>query len=480
MTGVWLITSTATLLFTSIQIFIEYKQDVEKAVDQFKIIKLSYIPPLIQGVWEFNNNFIDIQLESIKRLNNIEHIILKSENNIIYSHGKKHEGESYRFENYVLKKNESTLGELEVSLNIGNIREGYVKKAFTILLGQMIKTSIVCFILLAFFTRAFTTHLYQIIEFVKSIDYQANMNLVLDRKKKYGDEFDLLADKINEMQNDLVNKYEQLSDANSRLELSLEKAESANIAKNEFLANMSHELRTPMHGVLSFAKFGVRDIKTKKKEISINKLESYFEEIVDSGGRLMYLLNDLLDLSKLEAGKMEYRMSAHDIAAVVNYTLSEFSSFAEEHNVLLKYDALTEDSLAFFDEHKIHQVFSNIVSNAIKFSNVGEEIIISVSSNDEDGNNSLKICISNTGVGIPEDETEVIFDKFTQSNKTKTKAGGTGLGLSICKQIIEDHKGKIWAKNEEDGTTKFYFTLPIKEPIDIVCDNDNEKQIRYG
>jgi len=464
LTGVWLITSTATLLFTSIQIFIEYNQDVARTVDQFKSITLNYVPSLTQGLWEFNNNFINIQLNSIKRLNNIEHIILKSGDKTIYSHGKRHKGESYRFKTYFLKKNNTQLGELEVSLNIGNIREGYIKKAFTILLGQTIKTSIVCFILLAFFSAVFTKYLYQIINFVKEIDYHSNKRLVLSRKEKRGDEFDLLADKINEMQDNLAEKYEQLSDANRKLTISLEKAEQANVAKSEFLSNMSHELRTPMHGILSFAKFGVRDLITKGKEISTEKLAYYFNDIVDSGERLMRLLNDLLDLSKLESGNVEYDISQNDITSTIDTVMSEFTFFAKEKNISLHYEGSMENPVAFYDTRSIHQVLSNIVSNAIKFSNENTKVLISTSLyNEHEENSFLMTCVSNSGINIPADETEKIFDKFAQSKKTKTSAGGTGLGLSICQQIIKDHGGGIWVENKKDGTTKFYFTLPIKQ-----------------
>jgi len=480
LTGVWLITSTATLLFTSIQIFIEYNQDVEKTVDQFKTITLNYIPPLTQGLWEFNDNFIDIQLKNIERLNNIEHIILKSENKTIYTHGKKPKGESFRFKSYTLTQNKTTLGQLEVSLNIGNIREGYIKKAFTILLGQTIKTSIVCFILLAFFSTTFTKHLYTIIDFVKEIDYRSNLKLVLNRKEIYGDEFDVLTDKINEMQNDLKIKYEQLYDSNNKLTLSLAKAEQANIAKSEFLANMSHELRTPMHGILSFAKFGMKDIRIHNKNISAEKLENYFREIVDSGERLMYLLNDLLDLSKLEAGKTTYTISQNDIVPLVSAVMSEFSCFAKENKITLHYDSHAEYPLALFDVSSIHQVLANLVSNAIKFSDENTIITISASSSDESENNDLSVCISNTGITIPENEIEIIFDKFTQSNKTKTNAGGTGLGLSICTRIIADHGGAIWAENASDGTTKFYFTLPTKKIDDAAYNSAAKEQKIYA
>lgn len=243
---------------------------------------------------------------------------------------------------------------------------------------------------------------------------------------------------------------------NERFRTEKEAAEKANAAKSLFLANMSHELRTPMHGILSYARFGQQKIETATKE----KLKTYFDEIHDSGSRLLQLLNDLLDLAKLEAGKIQYAMIIDDLVSICDALLSEMSAYAQERGIKLQ---LTHDDKpleACLDRTRISQVLRNLVSNAIKFSNPNEEVRIHI----HDQSSHLLCTVSNRGIGIPAAELASIFDKFVQSSKTRSAAGGTGLGLAICKEIVEQHKGEIWAEcAAADGLTTFSFKLPKKQ-----------------
>ena len=241
-----------------------------------------------------------------------------------------------------------------------------------------------------------------------------------------------------------------ISQKQAMLEEALKVAEMANQAKSEFLANMSHELRTPMHGILSFSRFGQQRIETASKE----KLKSYFDEIYDSGNRLMVLLNDLLDLSKLEYGKVTYSMQKGDFGQKAEAVRAELAAYAEEKG--LELELITKDDLGgVFDHEKIMRVIRNLLANAIKFAHQGTVVQI------ERRPDSIRFQMANQGVGIPGAELETIFDKFVQSSNTKTGAGGTGLGLSICREIIVQHGGRIWAENGLNGETLFAFELPV-------------------
>jgi signal transduction histidine kinase len=231
-----------------------------------------------------------------------------------------------------------------------------------------------------------------------------------------------------------------------------EAAERANRSKSMFLANMSHELRTPMHGVLSFARFGIRDGDQGK----IEKLKSYFQEIFDSGSRLMQLLNDLLDLSKLEAGKMDYSMSPCDLKSVFDRVINEMSAYASERGLKITAKIDETDLMPIIDQTRIGQVIRNILSNAVKFSDPDKEISIDVLRTID----GIECRIKNRGKAIPQNELESIFDKFVQSSLTRTGAGGTGLGLAICREIISHHGGRIWAESE-NGANTFVFILPM-------------------
>lgn len=249
-----------------------------------------------------------------------------------------------------------------------------------------------------------------------------------------------------------------------------QEAVAANIAKTEFLANMSHELRTPMHAMLSYSKLGMSKLADNN-----SKIYKYFHNISISGNRLLNLLNNLLDLSKLEAGKMDFTFAKADITRCIKQVKEELSSLLNEKGITININSQMQNTKLVFDFEKIMQVFINITSNAIKFSPINSVITITLSNSQISYNDreyqALLVEIQDQGVGIPENELGLIFDKFTQSSKTNKGNGGTGLGLSIAASIIKAHKGKLWAENVRDKGAIIKFLLPIN-PI-TSNDEDN-------
>jgi signal transduction histidine kinase len=261
-----------------------------------------------------------------------------------------------------------------------------------------------------------------------------------------------------ELEQRVVERTRELHTTLLRLQEQTAMAKAANRAKSEFLANMSHELRTPLHSILSFAGFGVKKYATTPPE----KRRYYSEMIQQSGKTLLALLNDLLDLAKLEAGKMTFDFQPANLGVLLAAVADEFGSLLSERRLTVHWQAPDFTAAARLDAGKLKQVVRNLLSNAVKFSPKGGTITLDM----QHAAPGVVVSVRDQGPGIPENELETVFDKFVQSSRTKTGAGGTGLGLSICHEIITTHQGRIWAANNSDGGAIFSFEIPLLLPID--------------
>ncbi len=264
---------------------------------------------------------------------------------------------------------------------------------------------------------------------------------------------------------------EEYISQNEQLLKAKEKAEENEKLKSAFLANMSHEIRTPMNGILGFAQL------LKKSNVNTLQKEKYINIINTSGKHLLNLINDIIDISKIEANQLNIHKSIFNLNTVLNElftTCYSNLSTINKTNIQLKSASCLPDKNAFIlsDETRLRQILNNLLSNAIKFTDNGT---IKFGYNID--NNNLIFFVQDTGIGISKEKQKIIFQRFIQaSHNTEKLYGGTGLGLSISKACVELLKGKIWLESTINVGTTFYFSIPyLKVSSDNNIENNDEK-----
>jgi signal transduction histidine kinase len=230
--------------------------------------------------------------------------------------------------------------------------------------------------------------------------------------------------------------------------------EIASEHKSQFLANMSHELRTPLNAILGYTELIVDNIYGEVPE----QIASVLERVDRNGRHLLTLINDVLDISKMEAGQLSLSFNDYSMQEIVGNVIAAVESLGDEKNLPLKADLSPELPLGKGDEQRITQVLLNLVSNAIKFTDEGEVSIKVVVSDD-----TFQVSVTDTGMGISEADQKLIFEEFQQADGSATRAkGGTGLGLAIARRIVEMHGGRLRVESTLGEGATFTFTLPVR------------------
>ncbi len=236
-------------------------------------------------------------------------------------------------------------------------------------------------------------------------------------------------------------------------------AEESSRTKSEFLANMSHELRTPLNSVIGFSQVLIDKISGDLNEMQIN----YVSNIQRSGNHLLEVITDILDMSKIESGIIEYEPEIINIQQIIDEVGSLMGPMIKKKFINFETNIEVESLEIYGDEIKIKQVMLNLLSNAIKFTHEGGKVLIDVTKMDD----TIQISVSDTGIGIPLEEQKVIFNPFKQVNSSANRVhGGTGLGLAIVKHYVEMHSGEVHVESEVGKGSIFTFTIPIVYPIE--------------
>jgi len=288
---------------------------------------------------------------------------------------------------------------------------------------------------------------------IQSVVYQKNDELLIigeveiEELKKLNDTMLELNREVNNLQRQLIKEKNQLAETNKRLNL-------LNEEKDRILGIAAHDLRNPMGTILGFAQL----LSQRVNKISADDMNKFLSVIINSSNFSLNLLNDLLDISKIESGKVQLNYTKINYIDFVKTIIAQNQIIARQKDISISFQQETKDFIARIDVQKIEQVLNNLLSNSIKYSNAGTKILLRLSVN----GGFFKTEIIDQGQGIPEDDIPKIFNPF-QTTNVKSTAGekSTGLGLAITKKIIAEHGGKIDVESEQGKGSNFYFLLPF-------------------
>jgi signal transduction histidine kinase len=252
------------------------------------------------------------------------------------------------------------------------------------------------------------------------------------------DELGALAANVNRMNDELRRVYGEL--------------EQASRHKSEFLANMSHELRTPLNAILGFSQVLREEMVGGLNE----KQAEYLDDILSSGHHLLSLINDVLDLSKVEAGQVELELAPFSLREALERGVVMVRERATQDGVQVSFTAARSVDIVTGDERRVRQVIFNLLSNAVKFTPAGGAVDVSAAQ----VNGEVTVSVADTGPGIAPEDRDRIFEEFQQA-EAGLEREGTGLGLALSKRLVELHGGRIWVDSELGHGSTFVFTLPV-------------------
>jgi len=370
----------------------------------------------------------------------------------------------------------------------------------------IIGTSILTYFLAIKFQRIITDPLLHLSQKMKKISFEKDYSIRAQMESK--DEVGVLIEGFNDMlaqiqerdenlkkyhtnlEEEITQRTADLLIINQQLENSVEEskkakevAEKANRSKSEFLANMSHELRTPLNHILGFT-----ELVADKQCGDLNQeQEEYLKDVLQSGRHLLSLINDILDLSKVEAGKLDLKATDLNLQALLRNSLNMIQEKALKHRIKIVPDIEGIPEFIKADDRQLKQILYNLLSNAVKFTPDGGSVIIAARhltpesghwvtregkvislpvTLEQEGtpaNGLVDISVTDSGIGINRGDLERIFDPFEQvESSTSRRYQGTGLGLALTKKMVELHGGKIWAESEGAGKgSKFTFVIPV-------------------